>query len=590
MQKLVIQNVQAGRDLNIFVDGRASGGVSAKFQLPPAPELFGRQDLIADLITRMRLQAYRKGLLVYGMPGVGKTSLLINLGHKLRETHSDAQIFVSFAGTEKGRRKALTAADAMRKVIRSFHPTVEIPEDEDQLNAAYRSVLTEAGNVLLVFDDVVGPEQISGLVPPSNCAWILSSRSRITLLELESQELGCLDWNASVEMLQSLAPPIGELASTVANYCAGLPLALQFFSAQLRKQPLIPAGDLAREFQAAVATVGPVAASIRLSYDRLSVRLQLRLSLLAVFARDFQLSAAQVVWELDEATTRDELQSLLDSNLVQFDRELERFALHEFVRAFLNSEHPNWVLHRARIFHAHYFARVCDLIGAFVIRDGSEKLTGLRLFDQERSEIEAAFNFIREEKAKHYAKTMADLGRIAGLVGHLRFSSDEQIEWLMAARSAAKRARSDDRYIDATGNLANAFIRRNEYEKARPYAMELLQFGRRHRDRTREGNALTCLALIEKHSGHPQRAIELLRDRMAIARETGDRGAIVRALNNLANAYDDLNELDEQMRCLREALALAESQGEIIDRASTMNNLGMALLKQGLAGRFRFTS
>src|SRR5579862_7295821 len=111
---------------------------SSLHQLPPAPGDFkGRKAEISDLGAIMENGGAAQ-LLIRGMGGVGKTSLALKIAEQLTPRYPDAQLFLDLRGMSQ---QPLAPAEAMAHVVRSWHPTVNLPDNESDLRGAYQSVL-----------------------------------------------------------------------------------------------------------------------------------------------------------------------------------------------------------------------------------------------------------------------------------------------------------------------------------------------------------------------------------------------------------------------------------------------------------------
>ena len=74
-----------------------------------------------------------------GMGGVGKTALAIQVAHRVKDDFPDGQVVVNLRGFDP-EREPLTSAEAMRQVIAWLAPEAKLPDDEDQLRAAYHGL------------------------------------------------------------------------------------------------------------------------------------------------------------------------------------------------------------------------------------------------------------------------------------------------------------------------------------------------------------------------------------------------------------------------------------------------------------------
>ena len=165
--------VQSGATvLQGAVEGVSTGTAptsDARHQLPPPPGDFtGRAAELDELMAKLGGGgATISGISgIQGMGGVGKTALALKLGEQLSGRYPDAQIYLDLKGASQ--QKALSTADAMAHVIRSFDRQAQIPEGEAELRGLYQSVLYEKRAILLM-DNAADREQVEPLIPRSSC-------------------------------------------------------------------------------------------------------------------------------------------------------------------------------------------------------------------------------------------------------------------------------------------------------------------------------------------------------------------------------------------------------------------------------------
>ena len=138
--------------------------IQSLHQIPAPPQDFtGREEELATLCQAVQ----NEGVVlsgVRGMGGVGKTALALVLAQRLTPDYPDAQLFVNMYGAPDTPTPPTTPAAAMQSVVRAFHPTANLPEDENQLAALYQSVLHEK-KVLILLDDARDRAQVEA--PPA---------------------------------------------------------------------------------------------------------------------------------------------------------------------------------------------------------------------------------------------------------------------------------------------------------------------------------------------------------------------------------------------------------------------------------------
>jgi len=603
-------------------------------QLPQAPDLVGRDDELAGLETLLTTSAAGatisgKHAGLQGMGGVGKTALALALAWRLKDRYPDAQLFVTLHGT----RQPLTPAAAMQAVIRCFLPDAQLPEEIEQLQPIYNSVLQEGGRrCLLLLDDAVGAEQVTPLLPPPGCLLLVTSRHQFTLPGLTVRNLDCLKPDESVELLLKLAPRIGGDAAAAAELCGHLPLALDVFAGMVNEKTLLPVSELLQRLRGKQATLEKVDAAFAVNCELLDEPLRRRWYRLGVFSASFDLDAAAAVW--DEAPQaveiqaparpnehgqpdtpkrelqpeiREAMQNLVNASLVEWNESNGRFCLHNLARDYAARQLTPEEELATRMSHARHFTAVADRADGLYKTRG-KTLDGLALFDSERRHIEAAFEFLHsicssglrppsENSAvqpavrdRRYSKeaVVAACRQLVALVdavaytGGLRFHPRHQrVPWLEAQLAAAREIGDRQNEGTALGNLGVAYKNLGDARKAIEYHEQALVIDREIGDRVGEGQDLGNLGTAYYSLGDARKAIEFYEQALVIAREIGDQRGEGAALGNLGNAYADLGDAPKAIEFYEQRLVIAREIGDRRGEGTALGNLGVAYKNLG---------
>jgi hypothetical protein len=184
-------------------------------QIPRPPDDFkGREDEISEILSNFDKGATITGL--RGMAGVGKTALALVLAERLKDRFPDGNLVLNLKGTTKN---PMSSAKAMAQVIHSYYPTDRLPENENELHGLYLSVLA-GKRALLLLDNASDKEQVEPLLPPSNCAVLITSRNKFTLPGLKERDLDVLPAGEACALLLEIAGRIGDRADSLAKLWA----------------------------------------------------------------------------------------------------------------------------------------------------------------------------------------------------------------------------------------------------------------------------------------------------------------------------------------------------------------------------------
>lgn len=571
------------RELRDILDSKAAAlsALPTLHQLPTPPADFtGREKELSFLRSKLAQGGTRAIFGLWGMGGVGKTTLALKLAEELKPQFPDAQIYLNLQGVSL---QPLTAAQAMAHAIRAFHPEARLPESEAELAGLYRSVLD--GKCVLLLMDNAGPksEQVEPLIPPSTCLLLVTSRFRCALPGLIPRDLDQMFEQDAKNLLLGISPRIGDAADEIARLCGWLPLALRLAGSAFAERPDLSPSEYARRFKEGKERLEPVEASLKTSYDLLTEERQRLWRLLTVFPETFNAKAAAAVWELEMDDAGSHLGELVRSSFVEWEKTEERYRLHDLARKFTCEQTTIAEQKLSQRRHAKHFLDILNSTNSLYKQGGQESRFGLGLFDREWSNIRAGQAWAAAQFNND--KAAADLCSSYPYNGiyclNLRQHPRERIQWIEFGLSASRYL--EDRYAEGhhLGNLGNAYADLGEVPRAIEFYEQALTIAREIGDRRGEGKSLGNLGLAYKALGETQRAIEFYEQDLTIAREIGDRHGEGSALGNLGNAYAALGDTRCAIETYEQHLTIAREVGDRSGEGSALGNLGNAYADLG---------
>jgi DNA-binding SARP family transcriptional activator/tetratricopeptide (TPR) repeat protein len=198
--------------------------------------------------------------IVDGLPGVGKTSLVVRWAHRTADRFPDGQLFVDLHGFDATERTT-DAEQALAHLLAGLGvPHARMPVGVDALAALFRT-MTADRRMLVVFDNVRDEEHVRPLLPASPGSLVLvTSRNRLT--GLIAQE-GAVPLDLSTPPLEEVRAALRErlgaermaadeqAVDEIIERCGRLPLAVAVVAARALTHPDWPLRDIAEELRTA---------------------------------------------------------------------------------------------------------------------------------------------------------------------------------------------------------------------------------------------------------------------------------------------------------------------------------------------------
>lgn len=543
------------------------------FQLRPLPGHFaGRVDEVRAAVEVLRRPPADRviAICVHGPAGVGKTTLAMAAGHAVQDVYTDAHIVVELNAHGAA---PLTVEQARDQVLRAFHQSVRLPDDDLSLWNAYRSTLRRR-RALLILDDANGAPHTLQLLPPPPSAAVVTSRMALPFGA--AIRLDVLPRDDSVRMLRNLCGRLSEaeaqaLARAVGDHAKALELAGGYLRARRAKAVQEYVDELNRN----PLTRLDLTSLLEGSWFALSLAHRDALGALSVMPADFDREAAMSV----TGARDDALDELVAFSLMGVDEARGRYFWHDLVRAFAAETVGVEARDDAQRRHAAHYTRVAQSADALYKRGGADVANVLALFDRERAHIETAFASLRRLQKLDGVLDLVDAVVHTGQ--KLRFRPSQRIEWLTAAVDAAAALGRKQAEAIALGNLAWAWLDLGDLRRGAELYRRNLEICTALGDRRGMGNALGGLGNAIGEAGDTRQAVSLFEQALVIHREMGDAAGVVADLGNLGLAYTNLGDLQRAMAYLEQHLDAARRVGDMYSEGNALGNLGLASFKAG---------
>ncbi|HEY3480024.1 MAG TPA: NB-ARC domain-containing protein, partial [Streptomyces sp.] len=547
----------------------------------PAPPATGHLALrrpLSDFTDRERLAAQAQTLLtdrlsqttpvvvLYGMPGVGKTALANHIAHRLAPTFSHARILVDLGGSGT---TEVTPDGAMIQALQGFGLFGnDLPRETRQRRYMLHRLL-RAGPSLLVLDNVVRASQIEPLLPESpGSAVLLTSRSALTSVEgadrLPVAPLADPDGLRLLERITGAERVSRErdAAGAIVSLLGGLPLAIRIAATSAaspagQHHPLsFHAAQLADE-QALVSHLSgedkSVRSSFEISYRGLrpdTARLFRHLGLLA--AADFAPELAARACDVTPDHAERMLGELADRQLVEVSGPAgDRYRLHDLLRLYARerAESDESAADRRSAFRRslRWYA---DCLETWMSRpDAHERppAEAVAWFADEFLNVNASM------RAAFADEQWDLLLRIAGSLYGLLFYRGhwEEMETIKGmAVEAARREHDEPAELGSLIHLAEARRILGRAQDTPPLYERAQEIARTLGDTTQRAWILTHFGDLQCDLGRPRDALVRYAEADALYRASHDEGGRIWLAAHIADAHRQLSQPAEAARVL----------------------------------------
>ncbi|MEV8536356.1 tetratricopeptide repeat protein [Streptomyces sp. NPDC051211] len=586
----------------------------------PAPSLTftGRDADAGTLLAGLRPPPGATGRqVVAGLPGVGKTELVLQVADRALKTPGllpGGVLFIDLFGYDDQRR--LEPHRALGSLLRALAvPDEYVPEDLEDRARLYRSVLdvyaADGRRVLLVLDNAMNSAQIRPLLPGDPRSPVLiTSRHTLSDLGARVHDLSVLDEPSAVELLgRNLHMTVGPEDTRVADepasaeeisaLCGRLPLALRIVSALLADLPARPLHSMAGALRDARGRLA------RLSRDDLAVRAAFELSFRQLRpdqARLFRLlplnpgpdlstEAAAHLAGLPPETAEELLLPLARGHFVEPGASYGRWRMHDLMRLYAAE------LCRMQDEPDEQEAALDRLFGHYLdaARTASTHMNPLTHPDPRFADREHALAWLDEERHNLLAAALAApaMGRPRALV-ELHYLLHDFHSWRHHFDDAAELALNALRAVRSPGhpelhdfeaavlnNLGTVQRELRRFDDSVASYLESLRLYERRGNAPSAAITLSNLGLTYWHMNRPEEAVEALLRALALYPPDTDRRVLGMAFTNLGKALHSLRRLEEAADAFGEDIAVCRETHDRIGEGVALNNLGMVLRDMG---------
>jgi tetratricopeptide (TPR) repeat protein/transcriptional regulator with XRE-family HTH domain len=597
----------------------APGGVATAARALPRDiaSFTGRQRELAELMAAVTGAVDAGGVVgihaIGGMAGIGKTAFAVHAAHRLAGRFPAGQIFLPLHGHTPGQRP-VDPADALASLLLTagVAPAL-IPPGLAARMALWRDRLA-GRQLLLIFDDAAGSEQVLPLLPGTGGSLVLvTSRRHLSALDdAAAISLDILPAGEAAGLFVRLAGRRGLGAddpgvAEITRLCGYLPLAIGMVARQLRHHPAWTVAGRAAELAAAVdrlelmATENlSVAAAFDLSYAELGPDLQRLFRRLGLHpGPEVDGYAAAALDGTGLAAARRSLEALYDRYLLT-EPAAGRYRMHDLIReharALADRLDPDQdrELATARLldYYQHAAARAAALIARQarpgpalpeavipdavpVLADGEQTLAWART---ERASLLACLD--HATATGQHARVIALTAALAGLLR----SDGPWAEAITRHQTAIQAAQHLGDRLGQAGALNDlGDIRRltDDYPAANQAQEQALGIYQDLGDRLGQANALSDLALLGLATDNYPAAAQALQQALGIYQDLGDRLGQAHALSDLGLLRLLTSDYPAAAQVLEQALGIYRDLGNRVGQANALNYLGDVRLVTG---------
>ena len=567
------------------------------FLAPPRPtyELVGRDDLLQGLKQQLFSDENLALCALYGLPGMGKTALALNLAHELDiRTHFKDGVLWTGLGHDPDILALLgNWALALGFTLEDIAKQRTISERQARLSTAIGQ-----RRMLLVIDDAWQPEAaLAFKIGGPNCAYLLTTRQPGIALDFAGEritpvtELSLAD---GLTLLEQLAPKAvtaeREEARELVEAVGSLPLALILMGRYLQKathfgQPrrlrraltqlhdteerlLLEQAQEQSQYYPALPSDAPLSllAMIAMSDDALHASIRRDFYALSLFPPKPNTFSEEAAIEVLSKPV-DTLDALIDYGLLE-SVGIGRYTLHQAIADYAKLNHADDAADKRMVT---FFVNFASVYGT----------------DYERLEPEINNLLVALDVASTQSM-LAALVQGANALFHfleIRGLYAQAETHLNHAEQAARALEDATALVTTLLNLGTIEERQGNYSKAKTYYKEGLVLARERQISEKISALLQGLGQVAYHRGLYDLAETYWQEGLTLARRLRQRERISLLLQSLGGVRYYRGLYDEAEAYYQEGLALAQMLHNHDRIMSLLINLGTVAYNRGAYGR-----
>ncbi|MBO0777410.1 MAG: tetratricopeptide repeat protein [Ktedonobacteraceae bacterium] len=592
--------------------------------------LIGRVELLECLQQQLSQPGERVQIALYGLPGVGKTTLAVELAASvpMREAFRDGVLWAGL-GPRPHLPSLLSRWANLLGISQEVRSTLESVDDWVQV---LRQAIGDR-HMLIVIDDAWSVEAaLSCMVGGIHCCYVLTTRIPAVAVHFAGTQVVRvpeLSLEEGVRLLRLQAPALeevsGEVVRRLVEAVGGLPLALKLMGTYLLMQTRTlqqrrlkealdrlqkaeerlhleqPQAGPDRDQRLPEGTPLTLQVMIGLSEAMLSEGERQALYSLAVFPprpESFSEEAALVVAGIEVQV----LDRLVDVGLAEYEGQ-GRYMLHQTIADFARAQWEDrraegrlveYVLDYVERYQEDYdvlaiesgvifsaleiapqvekeaeFVRIVCAVVAFLRRRG--------LFQLLERYLRQAYQIAQAQRDyRHLMRILDFLSEILRLRGVYDEAQSRCLEGLALARQYHNQARC----ADLLARLGRVEMDRGEYERAKGHFQEALQIAQDIGYAYRMAGASACLADVLAVQGDFTLAESLMQQGIELSYQYKYQDQALSQIARLGWIQKNLGKFIEAETVLRTGLEQAEALGSRAFTAGILTMLGWVLMEQ----------